>query len=252
MSDELAAVVLAAGKGTRLRPLTDLLPKALCPVKNVALVDTALAQARAVTTHVAVNVHSGRDAMVEHLEGRVHLSIEEPEPLGTAGALGALRDWIGGRDVLVVNADRWHPEDLAAFADGWDRAHVRMLVVPSAVRADFGMWRHTGVCLLPWADVSGLEPVPSGLYEEVWAGHAARDELELIPSTQPFFDCGTPADYLRANMRASGGTTVIGDGAVVRGTAERSVLWRHTTVEPGEHLVDAIRARDDVTLYPLA
>ncbi|MDP9006189.1 MAG: sugar phosphate nucleotidyltransferase, partial [Actinomycetota bacterium] len=42
MADSLAALVLAAGKGERLRPLTLIRPKALCPVANVALVDLAI------------------------------------------------------------------------------------------------------------------------------------------------------------------------------------------------------------------
>ena len=87
---DLAAVVLAAGAGTRLRPLTWLRPKALCPVENVPLVDFAIGWARAVTSAVAVNVHHGRQLMESHLSGRVHLSVEEPEVLGTAG--GVARD----------------------------------------------------------------------------------------------------------------------------------------------------------------
>jgi NDP-sugar pyrophosphorylase family protein len=46
--EDLAGVVLAAGLGTRFRPLTGLLPKALCPVANVPLVDLALERPRAV------------------------------------------------------------------------------------------------------------------------------------------------------------------------------------------------------------
>ena len=59
---ELAAVVLAAGAGTRLRPLTWLRPKALCPVENVPLVDLTVGWARVITSAVAVNVHHGRAA----------------------------------------------------------------------------------------------------------------------------------------------------------------------------------------------
>src|SRR5439155_26439775 len=90
---ELAAVVLAAGAGTRLRPLTWLRPKPLCPVDNVALVDLAMDRVSGVSGPggVAVNVHHGRSAMEAHLADRVHLSVEEPEALGTAGALGNLR-----------------------------------------------------------------------------------------------------------------------------------------------------------------
>ena len=69
MIDSLAGVVLAAGPGTRLLPLTRLRPKALCPVANVALVDLALARARSATADVAANVHHHRE-MLEDLHAR--------------------------------------------------------------------------------------------------------------------------------------------------------------------------------------
>src|SRR5213080_2438181 len=119
MADSLAGVVLAAGAGTRLLPLTRLRPKALCPVANVPLVDLALERARRATADVAVNVHHGRAMLEEHLAGGVHLSIEEARARGTEGA-GHLRDWIAGRAVLVLNSDAWLVADIAAFVGGWD------------------------------------------------------------------------------------------------------------------------------------
>jgi NDP-sugar pyrophosphorylase family protein len=66
----LVAVVLAAGGGTRLRPLTSLIPKALCPVNNVPLVDLAFRRVGEVTREIAVNIHHFRELMEEHLAGR--------------------------------------------------------------------------------------------------------------------------------------------------------------------------------------
>ena len=102
--DDLVGVVLAAGRGTRLRPLTRLRPKALCPVGNVPLVDLALERVRPAVGEVAVNLHHGRRTLDAHLADDVHRSVEADQPLGTAGALGLLRSWIDGRGVLVVNA----------------------------------------------------------------------------------------------------------------------------------------------------
>src|SRR5687767_5950416 len=162
--DGLAALVLAAGFGVRLRPMTSLLPKALCPVNNVPLVDLALARAKRVTDDVAVNIHHGREEMEEHLAGRAHLSIETPEALGTAGALGNLRGWVDGRDVLVVNSDAWHEDDLKGLLAGWDRSTIRLLTVHDPIRGDFGDRRYCGAALIPWDEVSRLEAIPSGLY----------------------------------------------------------------------------------------
>ena len=77
--DGLVGVVLAAGLGTRLRPLTRLRPKALCPVGNVPLVDLALERVRSSVDAVAVNLHHGRRTLDAHLaRGR--------PPLGRGGA----------------------------------------------------------------------------------------------------------------------------------------------------------------------
>jgi NDP-sugar pyrophosphorylase family protein len=242
--------VLAAGAGTRLKPLTDLRPKALCPVNNRFLVDLAVDRARAVTGHVAVNVHAGRDLMESHLRGQVHLSIEEPEALGTAGALGFLREWIAGRAVFLQNVDAWHDVDVAALLlDKWDEVRPRLLVVRDEERPDFDRrWRYAGAALLPWWAVRELEPEPSGLWEVSWRQLRQQGMLDLIRLDGPFYDCGTPADYLAANLMASGGQSVIGPGAIVEGEVVRSVVWPGAVVREGEQLVHAIRATHDVTV----
>lgn len=248
MTEDLAAVVLAAGAGTRLRPLTEILPKALCPVNNVALVDLAIERVRPLTSHVAVNAHHGRAQMEAHLAGRVHLSVET-ELLGTAGALGNLRDWIDGRATVMVNADAWHRFDLAVLVDGWDGERIRLLVVDQPDRGDFGPWRQCGASLMPWSEVRRLPAAFAGLYEASWAPRWAEGQLELTPCTGPFFDCGTPADYLAANLAASGGESVVGKDARIDGELVRSVVWPGGVVRRGERLVDSIRVGEQLTVY---
>ncbi len=245
MADSLAGIVLAAGAGRRLLPLTRLLPKALCPVGNVALVDLAIDRLAAVTGDVAVNVHHGRAALEEHLGARVHLSIEEPRPLGTAGALGRLRDWVAGRPTVVVNADAWCPDDLAPLVAGWDGARVRVLVPGGG---PFGPGAAVAGALVAWDDVAALRARPGGLYEQVWAPAAAAGRLEVVAHDGPFVDCGTPARYLAANLAVSGGAPVIGRGAVVEGELVRSVVWAGSRVHAGERLVDVVRA-GPLTVY---
>ena len=244
---DLAGVVLAAGSGTRLRPLTAERPKALCPVVGVALVDLALARLRpwvAGSSGLAVNLHHGADQLDAHLPAEVHRSREEPEALGTAGALGALAPWIGGRDVVVTNADAWLGGlDLAAFVEGWDRERTRLLCVADAARGDFGGLRYCGVALIPAATAAALAPVPSGLYEVSWREERAAGRLDLVVTGAAFVDCGTPADYLAANLAASGGRSVVADDAVIGEGARvvRSVVWPGAEVAAGEVLADAIR-----------
>lgn len=252
----LVGVVLAAGAGTRLRPLTGLRPKALCPVANVALLDHAVGRVRAVTDALAVNAHHHREQIAAHL-GHAHpdvrLSVEEPVALGTAGALGQLRPWIDGRDVCVVNADAWlggrPARVLRAFVGGWDRERVRLLCVDTGAPSDFGHRRYAGACLLPWRLVAGLAAVPSGLYEVCWRAQEEAGRLDLVTTDAPFVDCGTPRDYLLANLAASGGRSVIGAGAVVEGEVVRSVVWAGGRVRAGERLVEAIRVGADLTVH---
>lgn len=209
------------------------------------LIDHALDRVRAAADDVAVNVHAGRAAMEAHLEGRAHLSIEADRPLGTAGALGHLRGWLDGRPTLVVNGDAWCPGSLEAFASGWDGERIRLLLVgddelrPSSAVAG---------ALMPWSDVAGLSAAPAGLYEVSWRQAAAEGRVEVVHHDGPFVDCGTPADYLAANLAESGGASVVGEGAVVEGQIERTVVWPGARVWATEHLVDAIRADAGMTV----
>lgn len=255
-ADPVAAVVLAAGAGSRLRPLTRLLPKALCPVANVPLVDLAVGRARTVARDVAVNVHHGRQQLETHLadsSGRssdppVHVSVEEREALGTAGALGHLRDWIGGRAVLVLNADSWYQADLTAFVRGWDGEQVRLLTVRDPMRGTWGDRHYVGAALMPWTEVRVLPAEPAGLYEVSWRRLRPGAGLDLWLYEGPAFDCGTPAGYLAANLAASGGNSIVAPDAVVEGTLERSVVWSGGRVGAGERLRQAVRADNRMTV----
>jgi GTP:adenosylcobinamide-phosphate guanylyltransferase len=253
VTETLAALVLAAGEGRRLRPLTLIRPKPLCPIGDTTLLDLALDRVAAVVPAdaIAVNAHHLGDQIERHVAGRVHLSREEPDALGTAGAVGAIRDWLAGRDVLIANGDVHldPPVDIASFTDGWDRERPRLLVVENIEQPDFDRrWQFAGLSLLPGAAASAIPARPAGLYEVVWRA----TDLDLVPSQAKYLDCGDPASYLAANLAASGGESVIGDDAVVDGDIERSVIWPGAIVHAGEHLVDTIRARDaagnDVTV----
>jgi MurNAc alpha-1-phosphate uridylyltransferase len=226
--------------------LTDLLPKPLCPIANRALLDWALDRvephAGTGPTRVAVNTHYRSQLFANHVGGRVRLSDEQPVALGTAGALGALRPWIDGRPVLLTNSDAYLPDGLSELVDGWDGARIRLLCKDIGQPSDFGSLRYIGACLLPWRSVAPLAATPSGLYELVWRAAQELDELDLVLTEQAAIDCGRPSDYLAANLHASGGASVVGEGALVEGALDRSVVWPGAYVGPGEHLVDTIRA----------
>jgi len=247
---DVCALVLAAGEGRRLQPLTRLRPKPLCPVGGRPLVDLAIDRARTATASVAVNVHHGRAAIEDHLAtapggAGVHVSVEAAEALGTAGAVAHLRHWIDGRGVLVLNGDTWAPGDLGAATAGWDRRRVRLLV---AGEERLRPTSRIAAAFLPWTEVVGLDPVPSGLWEASWRALHAAGRLDVVPWDGPCLDCGTPARYLAANLASSEGASVIGEGCTVDGSVERSVLWAGALVRRAEALVDAVRTADGVTV----
>lgn len=236
--------MLAAGGGTRLRPLTLERPKALCPVGGRSLLDHALDALVPLTSARAVNAHHGGRAVVGHVVRRhgddVHVALEDVL-LGTGGALGGLRSWIDGRPVVVVNADALHQADLSALVRDWDGERIRFLLAGPTGTAFAPGVRLCGV-LMPWAAVAPLRPEPSSVYDRVWRPWADDGRVEVLAGYDgPWFDCGTPHDYLAANLAVSGGDSVVGSGARVDGDIERSVVWDGAEVGSGERLVDAIR-----------
>ncbi|MFG1882058.1 NDP-sugar synthase [Micromonospora sp. NPDC049102] len=279
--EDLCAVVLAAGEGTRLRPLTERVPKALCPVGNVPLLDRALDRLAGLgltgPARVAVNACYLADQVVAHVGDRAHLSVEPGDPLGTAGGVANLRDWIDGRPVLVGNADAYLADpatapgpDVAALLDGWDQDSVRLLGQPAADPAAPGTFAghcFTGFSLLPWRLVRDLPVVFSDLVRAVWRPAEAAGTLDVVPYAGTFYDTGTPADYLAANLHAAAGgvlvdgsatvtgscvESVVGADATVGGDVRRSVIWPGASVRHGERLRDVIRFGDDGTVHAAA
>ncbi|MGC4852363.1 sugar phosphate nucleotidyltransferase [Micromonospora sp. DT4] len=279
--EDVCAVVLAAGEGTRLRPLTERVPKALCPVGNVPLLDRALSRLAGLgltgPARVAVNACYLADQVVAHVGDRAHLSVEPGDPLGTAGGVANLRDWIDGRPVLVGNADAYLADpvtapgpDVAALLDGWDRDSVRLLGQPAAdpgAPGTFAGHCFAGFSLLPWRLVRDLPVVFSDLVRAVWRPAEAAGTLDVVPYAGTFYDTGTPADYLAANLHAAAGgvlvdesatvtgscvESVVGADARVGGDVRRSVIWPGATVRDGERLRDAIRFGDDGTVHATA
>ena len=246
---ELCAVVLAAGYGTRLRPLTEIRPKSLCPIDNVPLLDLALDSVRPFADDIAVNVHYLADQVMSHLAGTpVTISDERGLILCSAGALGLLHEWIDGRAVLVRNSDAYLTTGLDELVDGWDGERPRLLGRHRDTASDFGHVQYIGACLLPAKLALALTAEPASLYDLVWKPAWDDGSLEFVMTSGAFVDCGTPHDYLAANLLASGGDNVIGEGAVVEGMLERVVVWPGGVVRADESLRNCIRVGVDLTI----
>lgn len=103
----MKAFILAAGHGTRLRPLTDSVPKCLLPIQGVPLLEIWLNNCKtAGITDVLVNAHAHPKAINEFAAKqtsgvRVRIA-EEPQLLGSAGTLAENRDFVAGEKAFFV------------------------------------------------------------------------------------------------------------------------------------------------------
>ena len=119
----MKAFLLAAGLGTRLRPITDHTPKCLLEIGGRPLLDIWLdALAKAGVTDVLVNTHHLADLVNAHIGARTSVPrvqlAHEPELLGSAGTLLANRDFVAGEDMfLAINADNLTDFDLQLLID---------------------------------------------------------------------------------------------------------------------------------------
>lgn len=121
----MRALVLAAGRGERLRPLTDSTPKPMLELGGRLLIEYPLAMLRrAGITEVAINVHHLADKLRDGLGDGSQLGIRisyAPEPvlLGTGGPLPGLRKFLGDESFVIANSDTILDLDLATMI----RAH---------------------------------------------------------------------------------------------------------------------------------
>jgi mannose-1-phosphate guanylyltransferase len=117
------AFLLAAGVGSRLRPITDTLPKCMVVVDDRPLLDVWLdAFDRAGIDEVLVNLHHLPDVVRRHIAARhrppVVRAFFEPELLGSAGTLAANRQWVDGEEMfLACYADNLTDFDLRSLID---------------------------------------------------------------------------------------------------------------------------------------
>jgi NDP-sugar pyrophosphorylase family protein len=118
----MKAMLFAAGLGTRLRPLTNEIPKALVPVNGVPLIDLVISKLqRSGVTELVLNVHYFAEKLIAHLSSRewgmkIHISHEKDLLLETGGGLlFAKEHFINESSFLVLNVDILTDLDIAAL-----------------------------------------------------------------------------------------------------------------------------------------
>jgi len=183
------AFLLAAGVGSRLRPITDSIPKCMVEIDDRPMLDIWLdALALAGADEVVINLHHLPDVVRRHLAARTGgpavRTVFEPELLGSAGTLVANREWVDGDEAfLACYADNLTDFDLRSLVDAhraW--SPVATLAVFHSDRPWAGgvveldrAGRITGFTEKPAEPVSDL--VNAGIY----AFHPSV--LDLLPET---------------------------------------------------------------------
>jgi MurNAc alpha-1-phosphate uridylyltransferase len=152
------AMVLAAGLGLRMRPLTDRMPKPLVQVAGRSLLDHVLNKlGDAGVSEAIVNVHYLPDQIIDHVAGctkpRVIVSDERDQVLGTGGGIVKALPLLGDAPFFLVNADTlWIDgvrQNLARLAETFDPARMDILLLMAPTATSIGYEGSGDYAMLP-------------------------------------------------------------------------------------------------------
>ena len=277
-------MILAAGIGTRLRPLTSIRPKALMPVANQPVLGATIEYLKKFgVTQIAVNAHHLSDHLVKYLDGGkpFGLKIEvlvEAEILGTGGGIKNAAGFWGVEPFLVINSDIITDLDLSAAIIAHENAgnkatlvlhdyrpfnkikvneNSEIVEIPHGFRPE--NLAFTGIHII---DPELINFIPEGVYYDIVDCYR-----QLIGSgikigayvAQDFYwrDIGTVGDYMLANKEALKGipflipsSCVIGEGVI---TKDWAVIGEDSLVEEGSEVTrsvlwDQVRIRKGVRI----
>src|SRR5258705_1961978 len=152
------AMVLAAGLGVRMRPLTARMPKPLVRVAGRALLDHVLDKlGDAGAGEAVVNVHYLPDQIIDHVAARawprVIISDERDQVLGTGGGVVKALPSLGRAPFFLVNADTMWIDgvrpNLARLTEAFDPAHMDILLLMAPTTSSIGYGGRGDYAMLP-------------------------------------------------------------------------------------------------------
>uniref|UniRef100_A0A6M3LW66 Putative nucleotidyltransferase n=1 Tax=viral metagenome TaxID=1070528 RepID=A0A6M3LW66_9ZZZZ len=232
----MKAIVLCAGLGTRMRPLTDHTPKCLLPVGGKPLLHHTLERlAEAGVTDVAINLHHLPACITNDIKRGWQFGLRvtysyEPELLGTAGAIKRLAWWLDDEPFFVVYGDEWTTLNLSAPWTEHMLARCRFKSMATAVahetpsgygrnvieftennnmvrlwpkeilRVEFANWATSGIYIVEPDLVGMIAPFHHDLEDDVLPLLASL--LHVYCVDVPIIDIGKPEGYERANRLA--------------------------------------------------
>ncbi len=254
----MKAMVLAAGPGVRLRPLTDFLPKAMMPIANRPVLHHLLnLLLRHEIREVGINLHAAPEVIQRYFGDGSTLGLEirwshEPELLGTAGGTKKLEDFWGGETILVTSGDGLHDIDVTALLGHHRRmgALATLAVKPVADPPAYGVaildrdTRVRGFQEKPTREEARSDLANCGVYV------LEPDLLDRIPPDE-FVDFGRDIwpSLVAAEEPVFGFTTSsywndVGDLDTLRDGILDAVLGRVRIQLPGEEVAPGIWAED--------
>ena len=282
--DTLNVLILAAGLGTRLRPLTNDVPKPLVPVVDASILDLQARKARAIgDVRLHANAHYLADQVVEagKVLGFEKVWVEQPEILGTAGPLHRIyaEGYRGG--LLVMNGDAYCSFDLKAFvsnaqalASQPDGPQVALLAVDfpkvntfrintdgrlAGVAGRFGCEEGTPATFsgVSWYSDEALSRIREGEFDirEFWKQEIAAGRAPFVDMTQlhaTWIDMGSPEGLMaavEARLKEVGrdvNEAVIEPGVKIPAgvTIKHSVIYAGAEIAEGETVENEIRGKD--------
>ncbi|MFI5505077.1 sugar phosphate nucleotidyltransferase [Corynebacterium kutscheri] len=252
--DDVDAVILVGGKGTRLRPLTVSTPKPMLPTAGVPFLSHLLARIKAAgITHVVLGTSFKAEVFESYFGDGSDFGMEieyvvETEPLGTGGGIRNVYDKLRAETVMVFNGDVLGGTDLSAVLDSHKEKDadvtLHLVRVPDARAFGCVPTDENGrvTAFLEKTEDPPTDQINAGCYVfrrhligEIPAGRVVSVERDTFPRLleedrkvfgyvdQSYWrDMGTPADFIR------------GSSDMVRGIAPSPLLRGRT----GESLVD--------------
>jgi NDP-sugar pyrophosphorylase family protein len=258
----IRALILTAGLGTRLRPLTTWRAKPALPVAGLTLIERVIAGlAEQHIVDLILNLHYLPETITSILgdgsghDVRIRYSFEQPL-LGSAGGPRRAFSLVEDDRLWLVNGDTLASVDLGAMAadHAASKALVSMAVIPNPDPAHYGgvlvddtgavtgfsrpgspeqSWHFIGIQI---AERAAFNAIPDGvriesvvgIYPELIARR--RGSVRAFRTDSAFLDIGTPGDYLEACLslsRTAGASALKGTGGTIASDAvvESTVLW---------------------------
>lgn len=233
------AFILAAGLGSRMRPITDTMPKPMVEVGGRSLIYRTLDHLRAASVReVMVNTHHKAEILAQHLQAYPHSDVKilishEPELLDTGGGVTKILDFFEDRPFYVIAGDNCvevHPPELLLrlLAQQWDDSRMDILtylqplssmrITPGVGDYDLlpsGLMRRsrnkTGAMM--WTNIRLNHPrlykgMPEGPYSFLTLLDAAEkvESLFGLECPGPWHHLSTPEDVAALNAAIAGGT----------------------------------------------